>query len=242
MRVIQNLFLITGFLLTSVYLNANPTFILGNEAHQSGEYANAIELYEESLEATQSLEQHFNMGNAFYQNGEYGKAILHYKKALVFNPSHPDVLANLNLARESLKMLNAESPSSLTILVNVFSLDTWTWILVSAFWLFVGVIILSRAYSISYLVKNGIVWASIVVGATSLGALYYFHGEKDLGVVLVDDAPLKVAPTTTSPKTAMLNEGTTGKVLDQHADHYFITTPDKHEGWIHEDAFSKVLD
>ncbi|NEO28542.1 MAG: photosystem I assembly protein Ycf3 [Kamptonema sp. SIO4C4] len=71
----------------------------GMSAQSEGEYAEALENYEEALKLEEDANDRsyilYNMGLIYASNGEHNKAISHYQDALDLNPKMPQALNNV---------------------------------------------------------------------------------------------------------------------------------------------------
>ena len=72
-----------------------------NQRYEHGEYAEAAQQYEALVDrGYRDAAIYFNLGNAYLENGDLGRAILSYLRARELSPRDPDVIANLELARD----------------------------------------------------------------------------------------------------------------------------------------------
>ena len=72
-----------------------------NERYELGEYAEAAQHYEALIDrGYRDAAIYFNLGNAYLQSGDLGRAVLSYLRARELSPRNPDVIANLELARD----------------------------------------------------------------------------------------------------------------------------------------------
>jgi tetratricopeptide (TPR) repeat protein len=71
----------------------------GMSAQAEGEYAEALDYYEEALEIEEDLNDksyiYYNMGLIYASNGDHDKALELYHKAIELNPSLPQALNNI---------------------------------------------------------------------------------------------------------------------------------------------------
>lgn len=76
---------------------------LAYAAHQSGDLAKAIPLYEQALRANpQFADAYTNLGTALYQKGEAAAAVSNFQKSLALAPDDGITYGNLGLALEKL--------------------------------------------------------------------------------------------------------------------------------------------
>ena len=115
-----------------------------NEAYRNGDYARAVELYEQSGEQDGTSAAYFyNLGNAYYKSGLYPRAILNYERALLLDPGNDDVRFNLEMAQA--RIADKIEPLGtffldqwFTTLRNLFSSNVWAVIAVVAFLIFLA--------------------------------------------------------------------------------------------------------
>lgn len=214
-------------------------FVDANHAYETGDYPGAVAIYDSILEDDMSAAALYNLGNAYYQLGEYGKAILAYARALVLDADNPDTLANLALAQEAAQMEGPERVWSENYAQSL-NVNAWTWMAVIGFWGTLALILLPPLYG----------WRSpwralllaiciIALGAGGIG-LYGYHQLSKEGIVLANDSPLQLAPTTNSPASTFLQAGATADVQRVHGGYAYIETPGGDKGWISLDLFGKI--
>lgn len=78
---------------------ADVTKSEADSAYIQGDYAAAVQMYESLLQQGEALELYYNLGNSYFKLDDLGRAILNYERALMLQPSHADVQANLEIAR-----------------------------------------------------------------------------------------------------------------------------------------------
>ena len=102
------------------------TFQAAENAHASGLYQNAIDLYEQLIaEPFNQPELYFNLGNAAYKKGDLALAIKSYRRAQYLAPRDPDIRANL---RYALDAAGAPIPETSRFTRLFFSLSENQWI------------------------------------------------------------------------------------------------------------------
>jgi tetratricopeptide (TPR) repeat protein len=75
-------------------------FRLGREAHNAGQYADAVRLYQlvidnPAVEARVAAEMHYNLGLSLFEMGRYEEALTHFQEYAAFNPAHAEVQAHI---------------------------------------------------------------------------------------------------------------------------------------------------
>lgn len=210
-----------------------------NLAYQNGDYAAAVELYKNLLAQGQSANLLYNLGNTYYQLGDFGNAILHYEKALVLDPNNPDILANVRLARRA-----AEVPAPERTFLEQFAahakVNTWTWLVVLTFWIACFLIFLPRYYRWNIPLRRTLIFLCILGFAAGMAGMAGYHTLAKEGVVIAEKAPLKVAPTSTSPERTSLQAGTLAVIQQRHGDYYLVQIGDQQSGWIASDQFQPI--
>lgn len=219
---------------------AEQLFNEGNEAYLDRDYPRATELYQKSLSEEQTAATQFNLGNAYYKQGKTGYAILHYERALILDPTNPEAQANLNWLRKELH-LETEELGLFKRYAHLLNINTWAWIAVACFWMAVTFILLPRLQGMRRPLCNGLAFLCILGFIASKAALYHYHLEAQQGVVLTQNAPLKIAPTESSNALLHLHEGELLNIEGDTFESFIrVETPKGQSGWIKKDDFSKI--
>lgn len=221
--------------------SADAQFAQANQLYTDGEYAQAIEAYQQMLPAQQSANVHFNLGNAYYQLGDFGPAVLHYEKALALDPRNPDIKANLELTQEAAQLTPAP-PGWAQIVGDLAPVNVWAWLAVIAFWAMVALIVIAPMYCWKGLSRNGLTALCALVLIVSMVGLYGWHVRGSYGVVLTDEATLSVAPTSTSPAAGSVKAGQLAQIRERHGEYFLVTVGTDKIGWLPNKAFSPIWD
>lgn len=233
--------IIPFILLISIPLIHASSFQQANEAYQNKDFPQAIKLYKESLQAFQSLEQHYNLANAYFENKEYAPALLHYQKALIFAPQNPDILRNLNLANEALN-IHPKKPSVIEIFAHLLPAHTWSWIYIGALSLALILLILSLFLSKKLWIQFPF-WTFTSLIITCLALHFFYHNKLQSALVLTDNAPLRISATSTSPSITQLPQGSPIKVIKTNHNSpqwTFAKTNKNQEGWLSKEDFNLI--
>ncbi len=106
-------------------------FQKANEAYQSGNFAQAKDLYEQILQqGLGSFALYYDLGNAYYRLGQLGKSRLWFERAQRLDPGDEDVRYNLKLIRSQIQD-DAESP--LRLLETSAGLLGWVFLAANLF-------------------------------------------------------------------------------------------------------------
>lgn len=234
-------YLIVTLLTLVANTDTAPSFVLGNEAFQEGRFDEAIRHYQASLTAFHSAEQYFNLGNAYFKQEAYGKAIAYYLKAQTLSPNSSEIQNNLKLATEALQT-SLPPTSLLKKIAQIRNVNAWSWLLMISFWITLGILILGKIYTFPYLTKNTLLFVSSLTLLVSSAALYHYHTQRNLGVIVKENASLKVAPTPSSPNITTLKEGSLANIKNTYdGDYYFIVLAERQdEGWVNQSDFVKI--
>lgn len=212
----------------------------GNEAYLEKNYPKAIELYQQSLIEKQSAAVHFNLGNAYYEAGHVGLAVLHYERALILEPNNPDAQANLDFVRKE-EDLRTGKMSLIERYARYLNVNTWTWLAVATFWSMVTLVLLPRLQGMRRPLCNGLAVLCLLGFIASKTALYAYHLESQQGVVISEEAPLKIAPTANSNALIYVQGG---ELLtldgDSFEDYLRVETLQGQSGWINKNDFSLI--
>ena len=86
---------------------------VANQRFESGEFAEAAQQYEALIGlGYPDAAVYYNLGNAYLEDGDLGRSVLNYLRAEELSPRDPDIIANLDLARNrTVDQLQAEGDS-----------------------------------------------------------------------------------------------------------------------------------
>ena len=212
-----------------------------NEAYSRGEYEKAIGLYQRALEEAASAALHYNLGNAFYRTGQSGRAILHFEKALALDPTNPEALANLSFVREAAELPIPEY-GPLTRFARLLPLNTWIWLLAGSFWSALAFTLIPRLYGGGDFFTRTLLTAAILLILAASSALIDYHKRSRASIILNNDTPLLVAPSSQSPEAGYLRAGELATIEKQHEDYYYLNLGNGKTGWVRHTEIGKIWD
>ena len=219
---------------------------LWNEANTH--YSNAQ--YQEALDKYLSIEEsgkespalYYNIGNTYFQMRYIAYAILYYEKALRLEPNNPDIIYNLEVARE--QCIDRIEP------VPVFFLADWIrkshQLLSSDIWTAISIILLVSAlvFFMIFLFARGVrfrkasfILSVVILLFTLLTVALAWQSRKeatreDLAIVLSAVSSVRSSPGTQGKDLLVIHEGTRLRVLEKMGDWARIELEDGRQGWV----------
>lgn len=198
-----------------------------DSAYSADNFKDAERLYLEAMATSgTSTTLFYNLGNAYYRQGNLGMAVVNYERALKLDPTNSDARANLDFVKTKITDKQVDSGSIMDTvgdgIVNLFHANTWAWIAVVLFALFLGG---AAAYLFSSVVVvrkisffGGIVAFLLCAGAVIVSFAAANRMETDRwAVVLVPAAQLSTTPRearTQAEEAFLLHEGTKVEIVD----------------------------
>ncbi len=222
-----------------------------NAFYTTEEYQQAAGLYEEILATGyESSKLYFNLGNAYYKMGDINMALLNFERAKVLDPNNKDIDFNLQLANQF--VVTSIEPLPLpfflrwrTNVINMYSSDTWSYISIAAFVIFLiltGLFIFSKIVSvrrISFL-------AGIIIVIFS-GFTFSFASkqkkkivERNSAIVFCPRVTVKSSPSQTGTDLFLIYEGLKVEITDSVNTWKEIKLADGNEGWLPDSCIVKI--
>lgn len=231
---------------------AATTIESANSAYQSGNYQQAITLYEQALKAGDSPELFYNLGNAYYRTNQITKALLNYEKAYIYNPADADVRHNLDYVRT--KTVDKQIPAADLFFVSWYKSLTYIFSIYGWAIFSIVMILLSLAAFLVYLFTPNLLLRKISFWATFLSLVLfvlsivfalqqsYFINNNKGAIVTAKEAVIKKAPEAGSSDVATIHEGTHIDIIDDAMkDWKEIELPDGKTGWVKSDIFMRIV-
>ncbi len=213
-------------------------FRSGNTAFLEGDYETAIAYYERAARRETSAALHFNLATAYYYTGRSGPAVLHYERALALDPGHSEARANLARIR-SLLALTHPSRSPAEHLGARLRDATWSWTGGALFWIGILCWVVPRLYRRDSGWFRACGAGALLGAAVCATALYGSHQLQREAVILQNDTPLLVSPTSDSPPADYVHAGDVLRITRHHDDFVFIRAVEQ-SGWVPRDALRLV--
>ncbi len=232
-------------------IKSENSFIQGNISYKKGDYANAINQYEQVLKLNyESAEIYYNLGNSYYKLKQIPNAILHFEKALQLSPNDEDIINNLQIANSQIVDKIDPVPQIFIVeWVNQFqaSLNSSAWgiLTIVFFWLFIISLFLFLIFYSSTLKKISLPIATLFLLFSFITFTFANMNQKtevssNSAIVMSPSAYIKSSPDDKSTDLFILHEGTKVKILDEVGDYKNIKLLDGRVGWISKTAIEKI--
>ena len=241
---------ITGFI-NAQDNNTTQLWDKGNAFYTTGDYQQAISNYEQILRAGQeSAKLYFNLGNAYYKAGNINLAILNFERAKVLEPNDENIDFNIKMANQF--VVTSIEPLPLpfflrwrTSVINMYSSDSWSYISIVSFIIFlilIGLFIFSRIVMIrriSFL--TGIV-ILILSGFTFSFASKQKKkiSDRNGAIVFCPRVTVKSAPAQTGTDLFLIYEGLKVQITDSIDTWKEIRLADGNQGWLQDSCIVKI--
>ncbi len=223
--------------------NPDDVFLSANEAYAAGEYERAVELYEELVSMEyQYFALYYNLGNAYFKSNQIAPAILYYEKALELNPSHNDVIFNLNVANTRIVDKIDKVPEFFIwkwwrAFYNAFPMDIWA---LTGLVLFILSLVSLMVYFLtsSLIIQKAGFWLALILFFFSLISLNNARiqnrriAKQDTAIVYSPVVTVKSSPSQESVDLFVLHEGSKVYIKEELNEWYRIRIDNGSEGWI----------
>jgi hypothetical protein len=222
---------------------AQETLQQANEVYTQGDFARAVESYQQTLaEKSASAEVYYNLGNCYYRLNQIAPAILNYERALLLDPGDGDIRFNLEIAR--LKTVDKIEPAGEFFLTtgynavkNLCGADSWSHIGIVCFLLLLAALALflfSRKISLK---KIGFYAGMILLVFTIFANTFAYNQKQKLidrntAIIFAPTVTIKSAPDASGTDLFILHEGTKVLIKSQLGEWQEIETADGNVGWI----------
>jgi tetratricopeptide (TPR) repeat protein len=234
------IFLITLFSIMPLpAADTAPRFDQANKFYEQGKYADALSAYDKLLEAGNLTEAlYFNRGNALFKLGQLGRAIASYRQAEQLVPRDPDLRANLQFARTQARGGSAYHASRWHRWLGTLTLNEWTLLTATAFWLLFLLLALSQwRPALKQGLRNVIILTGIafVFLGICLGAALdknYFTGS---AIVITGEAEVRYGPFDESQPAYKVRDGIELTLLDHKDGWYQVADQAQRIGWLRQD-------
>lgn len=214
-------------------------FDAANKLYAQNKFAEAAGAYLKLVETgSVSPALYFNLGNAFFKSGQLGRAIAAYQQAAAITPRDPDVLANLQFARNQVQGPTLR-PTLVQRTLGKLSLNEWGALGAVGVWITFGLLALRQLKpALSPALRTGTLVAALVtfvlIGITTVA--YFSDPMLRLVIVTAPETSVRNSPFDESPAAFTANDGAELQVLDRKDDWLQVTDGTRRVGWLKRSA------
>ncbi|HET8753500.1 MAG TPA: tetratricopeptide repeat protein [Salinimicrobium sp.] len=247
----KKLFYLLLFFNLGSFAQEASLFEQGNAAYAEGDYAEAVEKYNQILETGKTAAAvHYNLGNAHYKLNHIAPSIYHFEKALQLDPKDDDIRNNLAFAENMTIDAIEENPKIgfekwKSSILNIFSASGWAWMGIICMLLFVGLFI--AYYFSGKPSQKRLFW---ILGGIflllSITSVFLGFSQKEIqenssfAIVFAEVAEIKSEPNERGSEVFVLHEGAKVRVLEDFQEWTKIEIANGNQGWISESAIKKL--
>ncbi len=222
-----------------------------NAFYTTEEYQQAIVIYEQILASgEESAKLYFNLGNAYYKTNNINKAILNYERAKLLAPHNEDIDFNLQIANQFVVTTTEDLPQPFflrwrTSVINSYPADTWSYISISAFLLFLvllGLYIFSQRVAL----RKISFWLGVLLIIFS-GFTFSFASkqkqnieERKSAIVFCPRVTVKSSPVETGTDLFLIYEGLKIDIVDSLNNWKEIKLSDGNQGWLPDSCIVRI--
>lgn len=223
-------------------------FEQATKAYNQGNYAQAIDYYQQILKSEQeSVALYYNLANAYYKNSEVAPSIYYYEKALKLSPNDSEVKNNLAFAQlMTIDKITPTPKDGITHLkegiISLYSVQGW------AIQSIVGVLLLVLSFLIYYFTQQTwkkrlffafmLFFCGVSAGSYIMASVAEINQKKQVYGILFDKkVSIYAEPNTYSQEILTLHEGTKIQVIDSLDDWTKILIADGRLGWVKNTSF-----
>lgn len=231
--------------------HAATTIETANSAYLSGNYQQAITLYEQALKAGDSPELFYNLGNAYYRTNNISKALYYYEKAYLYNPSDDDVRHNMDYVRT--KTVDKLLPPADIFFVSwykdlLYCMSVYGWAIFSLITILVSLVaLLSYLFTNNDLLRKISFWLTLLSFVFFLLSIFfalqqnYIINNSNVALVTAKEVVLKKSPESSSETVGTIHEGTRLNIIDDVIKEWKeVELPDGRTGWISTGTYIRI--
>ncbi|MDR0647372.1 MAG: tetratricopeptide repeat protein [Puniceicoccales bacterium] len=201
----------------------------GNKCFGEKNLESAADYYEKALQYAPSAHVYFNLGNTYASLKRPGYALFYFLKAKQYRPRWTELNQTMQSLYQSYPTLPPLKSTWCRTIVQAVTLNTWVVVLDLCFWISIFLIIIYVCFTRRKIYLQLSCFCGVLF--LCIGTLLYVH-KSDLRMgVLIDENPIRFAPTESSPIRQSIPEGTLCEISDQRDRFTYIKT-ELAEGWI----------
>lgn len=182
----------------------------------------------------------YNLGNSYAREGKPGMAVLNYERASLLAPNDPDIEANLRFVRASSR-LPSETPNGFERLVRVASPRILSWAGLIGLMMGGASLLAGRWYRRHRWLRRTALGCGTALVVLTLCNGVVLWPKLHAGVVVTNEAPVRVSPVPMGEPLFVLPEAETVKMMAQHEGFVLIQTRSGRMGWMARANLASVV-
>jgi tetratricopeptide (TPR) repeat protein len=228
---------------------STDAFEKANQAYKDGEFATALECYQQALQVHGPLSEiYYNMGNAYFKQNKKGLALVHFLRAEERAPRNAEIDKNIAYLKSLIEYKIDDRTSwyaaQLRKLLSLFtrtelSVGAWAGVLVLLIIMFLWLFVEGKARAIVGVIVAIQVILTASMGLMVLGKTYFAHPGSH-AVVIKKETAVRYGPSKDDKVMFNLVEGLELYVIDRRAEWSRIVLLNKETGWVSNKAIELV--
>jgi tetratricopeptide (TPR) repeat protein len=214
------------------------------EYYKQGEYAKALEEYNECLgRGLRNAELYLNIGNCYYRMGEFGKSLLYYRRAWFLEPSNENILNNISLFKKEKSNPNPFI-SFFSRIIDKISLRVFSYFLVISFSLLVIVVsirLIQRVKLINFPTNPILVLAGLFFIFSLIGFSIWYGRVKSRWVVTTETTMAYSGPNEEFKKLMRVDKAEEGSLVRKDEGWWLVHFRSGEGGWIDSTTAALVI-
>lgn len=216
--------------------DASAAFDAANRLFTQGKFAAAADSYEKIIQSgAASAAVYFNLGNAHFKAGQFGRAIAAYRQAEQISPRDPDVLANLQFARNQINNAASVKPGMAQRALGWLTFNEWASLAGAAVavWFILLALGQWRAAWRGAL-KNFVLLAGLAVLLFGAGAIADWAANASVksAVVVTAETAVHTGPLDDAQTSFTAKDGAELTVLGEREDWLQVQNGHRQTGWV----------
>lgn len=246
------------FFISSLTLSANSmkdsTVVYmqqANEAYQSNDFKNAIELYTKVVDLQyESATLYYNLGNAYFKSGDNARALLWLERARRLDPNNEDIIHNISFVEQKLVDRIEHLPELFIIKLwnntsRFLTGNQWATLSIVACSLFALCLLIILLIRISW-IRSISIFAAIlalfltvfsVIFAKKESTRYIQHPQ---GIIMGYVVNVKSTPNEKGSDLFVIHSGLKVGITDQLNEWVEIRLPNGEKGWIQTTQIEEI--
>lgn len=216
-------------------------FSTGLEAYEAGQFAEATEAFQRSLEQGETAALRHNLALSLYQQGRPSDAVWQLERALKIQPFNQSYHFKLGALRQQMGLFETTIPWWLSA-AQILSFGVWVWVAGLSFWALLAAFALPRLAGRQPRLATKLTTAlSAILLLLSVSAIILQKSNEVTGTIVADAVtPLRHAPAKAAPEAGQARPGERARQIDQHQNFLKIKTEAGTTGWIEADALKML--